>query len=481
MSDPFSSPTTSEAAPDDTPPPGAESLLHLWFGLSAPVGRRAYALSGFGLMIAKYLIDASIIYFTTGRSWTPLDYLNPLFQPHHQAMEDSPEWILFAMLVWSLPFMWIGASMTVRRAVDAGWSAWLGLLFFLPIVNYGVMLVLAFSPSRRPHAWQAPALEPVMDDRLKSAFLGIAVGLGIAFVMVLASVFVVGTYGAVLFFGTPFIMGASSAYLFNQGHPRTQSSTVSVALACIGISAGCTLLFALEGVLCVAMAAPIAAGTGIMGAFLGRAIAIRNVAPTSHLTMVILALPFLAGAESASRSSPINEVLSTIEIDATPEQVWPNVIGFSELSPPPEWFFRLGIAYPQHATIDGAGVGAVRHCVFSTGAFVEPITRWEAPHHLAFDVASQPPPMEQWSPYWHVYMPHIDGYIQSRRGEFLLIPLEGGRTRIEARTWYDLTVFPQSYWSLWTNSLVSAIHDRVLEHIRDETEAGAATAMARAD
>ena len=43
------------------------------------------------------------------------------------------------------------------------------------------------------------------------------------------------------------------------------------------------------------------------------------------------------------------------------------------------------------ARIEGEGVGAIRYCSFSTGDFVEPITAWEKPHRLAFDVVKNPP------------------------------------------------------------------------------------------
>jgi hypothetical protein len=154
--------------------------------------------------------------------------------------------------------------------------------------------------------------------------------------------------------------------------------------------------------------------------------------------------------------------------------VWPNVIGFSDL--PEEgvpWYFAMGIAYPQRAVIEGRGVGAVRYCEFSTGPFVEPITVWDEPNHLAFDVQSQPPSMHEWSPWEHVNAPHVDGYIVSHRGEFRLVALDGGtRTRLEGTTWYHLDMFPQAYWTLYSDELLHSIHRRVLHHIRDLSEAG---------
>jgi hypothetical protein len=56
--------------------------------------------------------------------------------------------------------------------------------------------------------------------------------------------------------------------------------------------------------------------------------------------------------------------------------------------------------------------------------------------------------------------------MQSRRGEFLLVPLTGGRTRLEGRTWYQLEMFPQAYWTLWSDAIIHRIHRRVLAHIR---------------
>lgn len=51
----------------------------------------------------------------------------------------------------------------------------------------------------------------------------------------------------------------------------------------------------------------------------------------------------------------------------------------SEIPPPVEWIFRAGIAYPIRAEMRGSGSGAERYCVFSTGAFVEPIQAWDEP------------------------------------------------------------------------------------------------------
>jgi len=86
----------------------------------------------------------------------------------------------------------------------------------------------------------------------------------------------------------------------------------------------------------------------------------------------VLAMPLVVGGGPKLDKPETHEVVTTIEIDAPPEKVWPNVVGFSELPPPSKAVFHTGVAYPQRARMVGTGPGAVRHCEFSTGAFVEP-------------------------------------------------------------------------------------------------------------
>jgi hypothetical protein len=192
--------------------------------------------------------------------------------------------------------------------------------------------------------------------------------------------------------------------------------------------------------------------------------------PYVEMMAAILALPVVAGAESLLVQTREMEVASAVQISATPEIVWENVVDFPELSEPEAWYFRVGIASPRRARIVGQGVGATRYCEFTTGTFVEPVTVWEQPRRLAFDVTEQAPTMFELSPYRHVHPPHLDGYLRSRRGEFLLVRLPDNTTRLEGRTWYEFDMFPQSYWTLWSDFLIHRIHDRVLTHIKRLSE-----------
>jgi hypothetical protein len=116
------------------------------------------------------------------------------------------------------------------------------------------------------------------------------------------------------------------------------------------------------------------------------------------------------------------------------------------------------------------GPGDIRYCEFTTGSFVEPITAWEEPYRLAFDVTDQPEPMFGLSLYNQVHPPHLSGYLRSTHGELLLIALPRDQTRLEGRTWDRFQMHPQRYWTAWSDVLIHRIHERVLDHIRQLAE-----------
>jgi hypothetical protein len=185
---------------------------------------------------------------------------------------------------------------------------------------------------------------------------------------------------------------------------------------------------------------------------------------------LLLLLPGLMAAEVAREPAPdVREVVSVVVVAASPERVWELVLAFPPLSEPDDWLFRAGVAYPLRAELHGQGVGAIRHCIFSTGTFVEPIDRWETPTLLRFRVAEQPEPMREWSPYT-IHPPHLDHYLVSRQGQFRVEALADGRTRLEGTTWYTNRMWPAPYWGLWSDHIIHRIHLRVLNHIRTVAE-----------
>lgn len=438
--------------------------LRLWFGFSEPVGRGTYFRHGLGLTAFKYAVDALLIWRFAGRMWTPLNYLSPLLSTRTELLRAAPPWLLPLLVAFALPFLWIGVSMSLRRAVDAGLSPWIALLFFVPGLNLLLMAALSLAPPKFAdwHVAAAPPAPPV-DDRLKSAMLGVAASLGITLVTVGVGIYLRRSYSAGIFLGVPFTIGYISSYIYNYRSARPTGQSIMIALASVTIAAGALILFALEGVVCTVMALPIALAIAFPGAVLGRVVARRGLHGVSGAGVALI-VPLFVGVEPRA-NAPTHEVVTVVEIAAPPDVVWRHVVTFPDLPPPTELLFRAGVAAPTRARIQGHGVGAIRYCDFTTGSFVEPITAWEENRLLAFDIVAQAPPMIELSPYHNVNPPHLDGYFRATHGEFRLTPLPGGRTRLEGRTAYVVDMFPQRYWTLPAGRIVAAIHERVLRHI----------------
>ena len=224
--------------------------LRLWFGFRDPVDRGTYFRHGAGLMVFKYAIDALLIWRFAGRVWTPLNYLSPLLSTRTELLRGAPPWLIPVLVAIALPFLWIGVSMSMRRAADAGASPWIALLFFVPALNFVLMAVLSLLPSKSTVDWPVEPPPPAVDDRLKSALLGVAAAQGILLLTVGVGIYLRRTYSAGLFLGVPFTVGYISSYIYNRGYDRPPGQSIVIAMASVAIGAGLLILFALEGAVC---------------------------------------------------------------------------------------------------------------------------------------------------------------------------------------------------------------------------------------
>jgi hypothetical protein len=373
------------------------------------------------------------------------------------------------MVLAALPFICIGVSMTVRRLRDAGRPSWLTLLFFVPFVNVVLCLALCALPTRdrvdsSASSKSSPRL-PLLDrmiprSRTGSAVLAIALTSGVGLVFVLL--------------GATFCLGLFSVLVYSYHDQRDFSECMLTAILPVGILALGLLAVAVEGAVCLLMAAPLALALASLGGWAGYSVqAMRRLAGGSRtmMSIVLLVLPASFGVEHAARlEPPVFVVRSTVEINAPPETVWQQVVSFAEIPPPTELLFRSGIAYPVRAEISGRGVGAIRRCIFSTGPFVEPIKAWDEPRLLKFGVTSNPAPLNELTPYGHIEPRHLHGYFVSQQGQFMLTALPNGGTRLEGTTWYRNAIWPSLYWRIWSDYIIHRIHLRVLVHIKNEAE-----------
>jgi hypothetical protein len=293
------------------------------------------------------------------------------------------------------------------------------------------------------------------------AFIGVVLA-GLGLLMIRS-----GIYGLTLFVVLPVAVGAFGSWVMKA---KTAAKAAVAGVAANLIASLAFLATGREGIICIAMALPLALPLGSLGGLLLHWASRKRTLASGTAMLVLLPLSFGTMGFDVTAKPDVFEVRSSIEIAAPPERVWKHVVTFSELPTPEEWYFKTGIAYPVRARIDGTGPGAVRYCEFSTGPFVEPIQVWDEPHLLRFSVTQNPAPMNEWSPYANVMPRHLHGYLISKQGQFLLTPLPNGHTLLEGTTWYQHGLWPEVYWTVWSQAIIHRIHMRVLNHIKNLSE-----------
>lgn len=437
------------------------------------IARREYLIWGLILFAVKYNLDRWIA-LEFNKSWFITDYF---IQADKLALQDigAEERIFFLiLLLQSLPFIWCGTVLCVKRLRSAKLPGWLVMLFFIPFINFILFIVLAAVPEstteNRTSDGHLSKLLPKSRNGAAMFSIGIVSLIALSITGLLLNY--LKDYGWSLFVGIPFFLGFASVLLYGYHNRLKYKDALGVSLTTVLFFSLIIFILAFEGIICIAMAFPIFFAVALIGATIGYAI--HNSQQQVALQMIAapaFLIPVLGFIEHKRESLPPTVRVETeIIIHASKQVVWDQLVAFSEIEEPTELLFKTGIAYPIHAEIAGKGVGATRKCNFTTGSFIEPITIWDEPNLLEFSVLDQPPPMVEWSIYKDLKIAHLDAYFLSEKGQFKLTELPSGQTKLQGTTWYHHDVWPSFYWKLWSDYILHKIHMRVLTHIKEKAE-----------
>jgi hypothetical protein len=394
----------------------------------------------------------------------PLRFLIFLPQP--------PTALLFLGMAYFMAAAWALAVLAFRRAADAGITHWIAVYAIVPFLQLPVILYLSTVPSRQTEA--APAESTELNEehpRWVPAAQGVIAGFALTLIAVAVAALLFGTYGFGMFLVSPFVVGAMTGYFANRGADIDTIESSRIVMCATAIGALGLMAVALEGAVCIVLAAPIWIAAALVGGLLGRAIAEQGRSPAQTVSG-LAALPLVFALETAFPVSIPFATEERIVIDAAPAAVWNAIVHMSPIDGPLTLPFRLGVAYPIGAEIIGEGIGAVRHGRFSTGTAIERVTEWEDQRKLAFAVLSEVPAMRELSPYEHVHAPHVVGYFRTTATSFALLPRGDGRTELIEQTSHELKLDPVFYWLPLARWLVHENNARVLAHIRRDAERG---------
>jgi hypothetical protein len=192
----------------------------------------------------------------------------------------------------------------------------------------------------------------------------------------------------------PMAFGALTAFLGSKFFGKSVFWIYVAPILVIYIGLLASIITKLEAILCVVVAAPIMSGFALIGGILMGQILTRNSGrlPISFLVL----LPFAASPVEELWKQPhqIVSIQDSIEITATPEEIWKQIVSVPPIKPeqiPFKWIYLLDFPKPISAEIDREGIGATRHAKFERGvSFYEVVTDWKPLQKLSFSIKADP-------------------------------------------------------------------------------------------
>ncbi len=399
-----------------------------FFSFEGRIWRSEFALWSLGIYLSQYAVIAAV--FGPRYVLTQLQQMDWRFSTVPLRSLWASEALGIALILVVSAFIlianWALTALAFRRARDADASEWIAALAIAPVVQIAAIFYLCIVPTRG-----STDHTPVVDNRptpstnWQQAAQGVIAGVALTLLAVAVGALLFGSYGYGIFVVTPFVVGLMTAYFANRKIDMGASRTTKLTLIATLLGGIALIAVALEGLVCILLAAPIGVGLAAVGGLLGRAVALHSRRPPQQALSAVLLLPLVFALENAFPTSVHFETQQAVTIDASSEVVWKTIVTMPTIDERPALPFRLGMAYPLRGEVIGEGIGALRRGEFSTGTALERITEWLPYRKLAFEVVEDVPAMHELSPYPHVHAPHVMGYFRTIQTRFDLSDREG--------------------------------------------------------
>ena len=236
------------------------------------------------------------------------------------------------------------------------------------------------------------------------------------------------------------------------------------------------MVFNLEGLICVILWLPLVLVMSTLGGVLAGLIRdARASAGTRRMCVGAVALlPFLGGPLESlrERATEIRTVHTTIEVAATPAQVWRQIRTVPRITEAEHGYslsHKLGFPRPTEALLEGTGVGSVRYARFEGNVlFVEKVTEWEENRRLSFSIEADTKNIPPTTFDEHVT---IGGpYFDVLHGSYWIEPLGEGRVRLHLSSDQRLSTGFNFYSRWWTEWLMNDLQAYILRIIKARAE-----------
>jgi hypothetical protein len=319
-----------------------------------------------------------------------------------------------------------------------------------------------------------------MISRQRYPFLG-AIGLGLAFALVSRYLFddKLGSHaGGLLTISflllMPMALGAITTHFIPSGSAFWRLCGAPWLTVLLFIVT--TLVFHLEGLICLLIIGPIFFILASMGALIYHSL-VDVLPPKGNKTLVVAAfalLPFLAIQAENLFDNPddFRRVENSVLIQAPAAVVWQHIIRVAPIRAADlgtSLLDGMGFPRPVEATLTREGVGGVRHATFERGVeFIETVDDWQPLKRLSFSIVPNTATIPPTTFDEHVI---VGGrFFDVLRGTYELRPAGPGRTLLVLHSQQRLSTHLNWYAGLWTGWVMSEIQGRILTVLKHRCE-----------
>ena len=280
-------------------------------------------------------------------------------------------------------------------------------------------------------------------------WLGVGLLVGQLVLAALVSLAGLDTLGMALFVATPLSVGVAAGLV----------STRRQALKLLGVLVAIPLLLLVavgaEGLLCVAMAAPLLSVVTVVGYGLGHLYRWLTGGRHGdyHAALWVPTAAFLvsAGVEQFVGVDFVpNRAVTTVEVPFGKTETFAAIVHVDTVTAAPTWLHAIGLPVPLASHIDTLTLGARRTCYLSDGRIDERLTALDAPHSVAMDMGGA----DMGRP-----------WLRLQRDAYTLDSLPDGRTRVTHATDFVSNLRPRAYWAAVERYTVRAQHRVVFDNL----------------
>ena len=271
----------------------------------------------------------------------------------------------------------------------------------------------------------------------------------------------------------PAVVCAFVAYVADPWRERSIAAYLLVPLWILGVAMPFSIIFLMEGTICVVILSPLWLLSGMAGTAATYSIRHR-IRDGRKYCITLLALPLIA--LQIEPMIPLQVQQYTVKretvVNAAPEKIWPLLEGIQDVQPGEgQWNVSqdiIGVPRPVGAQLVGKGLGANRHAKWTLGInFRETITEWDLGRRIGWNFVFDT--TENWEFTDRHLMPD-SAYYRVTRGGYTLQPLPGDKTRLIIDTTYWVRTPVNAYSALWGEFFLGDLEENLLTLFKERAE-----------